>query len=221
MGAPRAALEAEIVARDTFLARASGGLERRVAAVEDALEGVDLSPAAREALAALTGFTRELALIAQPDKTPPVDSASTLELVSLLEELFTARAADLARLGRSVELTRSGEAALIRSHREDVHLVLMELMSNAVKHGNGPIRVHVATTAAWVDMTIRDGGPGVPRAARRRVFGRFVRGVGLKKNTGFGVGLWLVRKIARAYGGDVRLAEGAISVRWPRSTITG
>jgi two-component system, OmpR family, sensor kinase len=60
---------------------------------------------------------------------------------------------------------------------------------------------------------VRDTGPGVPAADAERIFERFQRGDDARGAEGSGLGLSIVRAIATAHGGDVRLdsmpGEGA------------
>ena len=57
-------------------------------------------------------------------------------------------------------------------------------------------------------LSVADDGPGIGRADRRRIFGRFERGS--TDAPGTGLGLYLVEEVARAHGGRVDLvtAEG-------------
>lgn len=206
------ALRAEIAARDTFLTRATGGLAKRVAALREALAEARLSPEAREALTGLVGFARELCQIAEVDVEEP--APETIDLGATLKQLLTAQRAAVKKTGRVVELSVAGPAP-IACAPADVEMIMAELVGNALKYGAGPVLVRVDTTRTRVRLTIRDGGPGVPRALRRAVLQRFVRGRGAKPGTGYGVGLWLVRKVARGYGGGLTLSDGAVSVHWP------
>jgi signal transduction histidine kinase len=74
-------------------------------------------------------------------------------------------------------------------------------------------------------LSVVDNGPGVPAAARGRVFERFYREAGPddgSRETGSGLGLSIVRRIADAHGATIELADGpdgkglAVRVRFPR-----
>lgn len=53
-------------------------------------------------------------------------------------------------------------------------------------------------------LSVSDRGPGVPEEERERIFAPFYRPVGMReKGEGVGLGLYLVRQIARRHGGDV------------------
>jgi signal transduction histidine kinase len=60
-----------------------------------------------------------------------------------------------------------------------------------------------------VRLTVHDDGPGVPVAARDRIFDRFVRAddARSRQTGGSGLGLSIVAAIARGHGGSVELLE--------------
>jgi two-component system sensor histidine kinase KdpD len=110
---------------------------------------------------------------------------------------------------RMVEISRA-EIAPVAIDRELLQLALRQLLDNAVKYSPGlsPIRVGAERRDASVVFWVTDAGPGVPLADRERVFDRFYRGVMQKREVpGSGLGLAVVRQIARAHGGDAILAD--------------
>jgi len=119
---------------------------------------------------------------------------------------------DLGALARAVagdavsvagEGSVPGDAAAIRR-------LLVNLLENARRHGAPPIQVAIADGA----ITVTDAGPGVPEAERERIFEAFYRPAGHHegRDGGVGLGLALVREIARAHGGDVRCERGPAGV---------
>lgn len=205
-------LRAQIVARDTFLERLAGLLESRIAAVRAALDGATGGAAARDALSELESFSRELSLIARPDAVAlepgPVD------LASVVREVVDGGRDRLRDRDRVVEVSAE-RAVRVACARGDVETVLMELLSNAAKYGKHRIEVRVDAKGSHGRLTVRDDGPGIPAAKRRRVLAKFVRGDGARPRTGFGIGLWLVREIARRYGGELELRRGELEVTLP------
>lgn len=96
----------------------------------------------------------------------------------------------------------------VRGDAEDLRTILTNLLDNAVKYSGGDPRVTVAVAAptpgtVWV--RVQDRGVGIPRKQLKRIFNRFYRvhARGLKQVKGTGLGLYIVRSIARDHGGRV------------------
>ena len=90
---------------------------------------------------------------------------------------------------------------------EDLRTAVSNLLDNAVKYSPG--NVHVRCRLAIVGynavaLTIEDTGVGIPPAHLKRIFHRFYRVPGRSMMTikGTGLGLFIVRSIARQHGGD-------------------
>ncbi len=81
--------------------------------------------------------------------------------------------------------------------------ILLNLLDNAVKHGPPSSEVALAISNGHGRLTIAvsDRGPGVPEAHRERVFAPFERVAASAERTGTGLGLSVVRDLARAHGG--------------------
>jgi signal transduction histidine kinase len=81
------------------------------------------------------------------------------------------------------------------------------LLDNALKFSpdSGEIRVALRADGGMAVIEIRDEGAGIAAADAERVFERFYRGDSARATPGFGLGLSLVRAVARLHGGDCRL----------------
>jgi signal transduction histidine kinase len=90
-----------------------------------------------------------------------------------------------------------GDARLLRR-------LLRNLLENARRHGAPPTRVKIARDAAAAIITVWDSGPGVPPSEFENVFRPFYRPKDAPDRGGTGLGLALVRQIARRHGGDAR-----------------
>jgi signal transduction histidine kinase len=78
------------------------------------------------------------------------------------------------------------------------------LLENARRHGAPPTHVNIARRADTASITVWDNGPGVLPAEFENVFRPFYRPKVAGKSSGTGLGLALVRQIARRHGGDAR-----------------
>ena len=91
---------------------------------------------------------------------------------------------------------------------EDLRTAVINVLDNAVKYS--PEGVHIRCSLAiarytWVTLRVTDTGVGLPANQLKRIFNRFYRvpGRAMAKIKGTGLGLFLVRNIARQHGGDV------------------
>ena len=123
----------------------------------------------------------------------------------LLEEARRMRGAGLAVDTSGVRATRvRGDAALLAQ-------LVRNLVDNAARHARTGIALAVSPDGSGgrVALTIDDDGDGIPLADRDRVFDRFVRldDARARDTGGSGLGLSIVREIARAHGGAVRVED--------------
>jgi signal transduction histidine kinase len=89
--------------------------------------------------------------------------------------------------------------------RVQLEAIAENLMVNAARHGGPCVQVRLWRVDAETGFEVEDDGPGISVANQARVFERFFttrRGDG-----GTGLGLALVRAVARAHGGDVGLVS--------------
>lgn len=92
--------------------------------------------------------------------------------------------------------------------------ILGNLLSNVEKYAAGGKRVEI-TTRQHLDqtvITVSDNGPGIPNAARARIFDPFFRVSGALTDgvTGTGIGLAIARDLARLHGGDLTLEPSEV-----------
>ena len=82
--------------------------------------------------------------------------------------------------------------------------VVSNLLTNAVRHGETPIRVRAARQDRHFRIAVEDSGPGVPPDFVEDLFERFSRSDDARaRGLGSGLGLSIARSYARAHGGDL------------------
>ncbi|MFC4786931.1 PAS domain S-box protein [Nocardioides sp. MAHUQ-72] len=96
------------------------------------------------------------------------------------------------------DLTVSGD-------RDRLSQALDNLLSNALSHGAAPVTVTARSDGDRIQVRVSDAGGGVPAAMQGRLFERFATG---RRRGGTGLGLFIVREIARAHGGDATYEPG-------------
>ena len=116
-------------------------------------------------------------------------------------------------LQRDIDLgfEQSGPEARVQANPQLLHELVSNLVDNALRYTQpgGVVTAGVSTSNAVVTLRIEDNGPGIPHAERQKVFERFYRlhdGV----SDGCGLGLAIVREIARSSGARVELGEPVV-----------
>jgi len=94
----------------------------------------------------------------------------------------------------------------VTGDRDRIAQALENLLSNALRHGAPPVNVTVEPGESTVDLRVSDQGEGVPSAMQGRLFDRFATGLA---RGGTGLGLFIVRELTRAQGGDARYEPGS------------
>jgi signal transduction histidine kinase len=147
-------------------------------------------------LAELNQLIDEILLASRLDATSAPERSEDVDLLALAAE-------EGARYDAAVTgtpLMARGDPALLRR-------MIRNLLENARHHGGGgtpEVRVAAAPGGRAV-IEVRDHGPGIPEAEREKIFAPFYRLAGSSEiGRGSGLGLALVRQIARNHGGDVQ-----------------
>ena len=98
----------------------------------------------------------------------------------------------------------SGESVIVRGNPALLRRLLRNLVENALRHGKPPVGVSVRREGGRAALRVSDQGPGIAATEAETVFEPFRRARHANA-IGTGLGLSLVRKIARHHGGDARI----------------
>lgn len=89
-----------------------------------------------------------------------------------------------------------------------IEQVVTNLVSNAIKYGAGkPVTVAVTASGGMARISICDRGIGINEADLDRIFNRFERAVSEKQFVGLGMGLYIVKQIVQAHGGEIHVVS--------------
>ena len=146
----------------------------------------------------------ELILLAKSDR-PDFVTMRPVDLTGLTVDTL-AKARGLGDRTWTLDETAS---VSVRVDEQRLTQALLQLCDNAVKHtGTGDvIALGSAYDGGAARLWVRDTGPGVAPGHRDQIFERFARSDVGEHDEGFGLGLSIVRAIARAHGGSITLED--------------
>lgn len=191
-------IEALVGAHKALLANASHELRTPLARIRMAVELMKESADPKrkagldQDIAELDALIDELLLSSRLDAVSELDSHEDVDLLALAAE-------ETARYERA---QLSGDAASVRGDPRLLRRLLRNLLENADRHGVPPIQVTLTHEAACVTIVVADQGPAIAADQCERLFEPFYRRADARENRGVGLGLALVRQIARRHGGD-------------------
>jgi signal transduction histidine kinase len=192
-----ARIESLVEGRKILLAHASHELRTPLTRIRLGLELVEAAPERKLELqrniAELDQLVGEILLASRLDATEQLDVREEIDLAALAAE-------ECARYGHcSVE----GKAVMVRGDPMLLRRMIRNLVENAQLHGKPPIVVSVGDQNGQAVLNVSDGGPVIAEEVRERLFSTFYRVPGTSGAKGSGLGLALVRQIARRHAGDV------------------
>jgi two-component system, OmpR family, sensor histidine kinase SenX3 len=99
-----------------------------------------------------------------------------------------------------------GPPVTILGDLDEVRAAILNLIENAVKYSGSDVKITVETAnmdGKYVSLRVRDEGAGIPRTELKRIFKRFYRVPGslAARVKGIGLGLYIVRSVAKRHGG--------------------
>lgn len=213
-------LQRVIVSQQRFIADAAHQLRTPLAGLrthaelalrEQSIDGM------RERLRALIQATdrsarlaHQLLALAQAEPEATAAAMTDIDLAAIAREV-TAEWVPRA-LARDIDLGLAADTAPARIRGNSVLLreLLANLVDNAIRytHKGGRITVGLRDAGERVVLAVEDDGPGIAPEDRERVFERFQR-LAESRSDGCGLGLAIVREIARAHAAEARIDEGA------------
>ncbi len=192
-----ARIESLVSAHKMLLANASHELRTPLARIRLGLELVAAHPERKVELerdiAELDQLVGEILLVSRLDATEQLDVREDIDLAALAAE----------ECARYDDCSVEAKPVMVRGDPMLLRRMIRNLVENAHLHGKPPIEVTVARQDDRVVLNVLDHGPVIVEDARERLFSAFYRIPGRCGTKGSGLGLALVRQIARRHGGDV------------------
>jgi two-component system, OmpR family, phosphate regulon sensor histidine kinase PhoR len=205
--------------KSDFIATISHELRTPMAAVYGAAETLrhrELPPAQSAALleiiasqaARLREITERVLLATQLDRG---DIALGRERVDVAEVVRASVDAVRSHTTEDVALDVSvaPETGTAVGDPDRIQQVLINLLDNAVKYGNGPVTVRTEATNGAVRISVADAGPGITRAEQARIFEKFYRVDPqlTRAPSGTGLGLYISRELVQRMGGRLEVVS--------------
>jgi signal transduction histidine kinase len=138
------------------------------------------------------------------------------DLAALVREVAARLGDEAAEAGVALGVEAAHPVRCVFDHAR-MEQVISNLLSNAVKYGRGrPVAVRVRGGGGRATIEVEDQGIGIAPEDQERIFGRFERAASAQHFAGLGLGLWIVRQLVAAHGGEIRVrsapGEGATFV---------
>ena len=201
-----ARIEALLRSQQSLLANASHELRSPLARLKMALAMLEeAAPEERTKLQAeigtnigeLDALVEEVLLASRLDAQSGELAREPVDLQALLAE-------EAARVQAEVRPQTGGAVPLVPGDERLLRRAFRNLLENARRYGGQGVEAGLELEPGQVLLQVCDRGPGVPEALRERIFEPFFRLPGhAEQEGGVGLGLSLVRQIARRHGGSV------------------
>jgi len=203
-----------LAAKDRHIAMLAHDLQNPLAAIVMAanrLERAPLDPPSRataerigRAAMRMSDMVRNLTDYAHVGRGPIPISPAAMDLGDLCRDVMAEfLEADPAR---QIELGCEGRLDG-EWDKNRLHQAVSNLIGNALRYGEGKIEVRARDAGAHVEIAIHNAGPPIPPERLPVIFHPFERGA--QAGAGLGLGLFIVREIAKAHAGDVSVTSTA------------
>jgi signal transduction histidine kinase len=234
----RGAAEAALRARAEFLSAATHDLRVPLTTTMGRAQMVQLSLQAQDAVdqmwlcrqmdALYEASKRMLAAVDEMNDVAGLQMGRAFDLhlepVDVGMVLYTVADYAIIQHGSRIVEVEAPVGAVVMGDRARLERVMHNVVGNAIKYSAGrtPVRVEVSQDDAWVTVTVRDRGVGIPADDVPHVFTLFYRAATARGVPGSGIGLAGARTIVEQHGGQITLqssvGEGTtVTITLPRA----
>jgi len=193
-------IEELVGAHKSLLANASHELRTPLARIRMAVELMkeNADPGRKRGLEQdimeLDALIDEILIASRLDAVKGREADEEVDLLALASE----------ECARYEEAELAGQTVTVRGDPHLLRRMIRNLLENTKHHSAPPIDMRMSRAEGGAELRVSDHGPGIPDAEREGVFRPFYRFTGGGERAGAGLGLALVRQIARRHGGDAR-----------------
>lgn len=176
---------------------------------------------ALEQIDRITGTFEALLRLASIESGAGRSAFTQLKLDSLIEEVAETFGPVIEDAGQKLRVEIS-ETSIIDGDHDLLVQLLANLIQNALRYGAEDQTITIQ--AIGNQLALHDEGPGIPEGEREVVFQPLHRGEATRQSEGYGLGLSLVRAIAKLHGATLSLSEGphgnglCVTVHFPNLT---
>jgi heavy metal sensor kinase len=210
-------LDAGLARERRFVADASHELRTPLATLRTELELAMRRPrsaeeledallSAGEEVERLVRLAEDLLVLARSDESSLLRRVERLRVSDVFEGVAGRTEARFGEARRALEV-RAPEGQEMTGDRLRLEQALGNLVDNALRYGDGTVRLEARRENGWVAMSVSDEGRGFPPAFLPNAFDRFTRADAARGGGGVGLGLAIVDAIARAHGGRATAAN--------------
>lgn len=207
-----------------FVADASHEMRTPIAAIRSTAEAALMTPSTEATATALarivestermTRLTRDLLVLATSERGLPEHAREALDLSVVTAEAAAHVRAGMGPLDALIDLSLTNDL-LVRGDPADLGRIVENLIDNALRYGDGSVRVRTVERDGRAVVEVIDRGPGIAAADLQRVFEPFYRvHSDAGAPSGSGLGLAIGAELARQHGGrltiDSQPGRGAI-----------
>ncbi len=207
-------VQALVQAQQSLLANASHELRSPLARIRMGLELMESAPSAAlkaelaRNIAELDALIDEILLASRLETQASASGLGALQAVHEPVDMLALAAEEGARLGVALSWQGDAQVATLPGDARLLRRLLRNLLENAKRHGGQEVALSLSANASVLMIDVSDRGLGVPVLEREHIFEPFYRSSQASESSGgVGLGLSLVRSIARQHGGSVQCLE--------------
>jgi PAS domain S-box-containing protein len=211
--------------KDDLIATISHELRTPMSAVYGAArtllrDDIDFSPERRQQLlemiatqaTRLAQITDEVLLTDRLDRGDVKVKAEPVDVAGIVNETVEAFQEQLVG-ANGIEVGIPDDVGALSGDRDRLQQVLVNLLDNAVKYGESPVKVSADRVDGMIRISVADAGSGIALAEQTRIFQKFYRADPhlARQPGGTGLGLYISRELTERMGGslDLRSEPGA------------